>query len=198
MGRTRRRMLVLLLACALFAMPFFAGTTFGAEEEAEHVEEGWEAGLEIPRIINFVIIVFVLWLLLRKPLARYFANRREEIQKLLEEAVMARAEAQARVEEYREKMQKLEEEVAALRSEAEADRENLHRNLQEDARKSADRVVEQARVNIELERKRATDSLKTEASLLALELAEGLLKEHISPEDRERMDREFIEGLSEE
>jgi F-type H+-transporting ATPase subunit b len=198
MGRTGKSMVVLLLAVALFAVPLFAATGHGAEAGVENGGEGWNAKSEIPRIVNFVVIVVLLWFFLRKPLARYFANRREGIQKLLEEAVRARDEAEAKVEEYREKMRNLEQEVAALQSEAEGERENLRQSLLEEARKSADRVIEQARVNIDLERKRATDSLKTEASLLALELAEDLLKENISPEDRERINRECIEGLKEE
>ncbi len=195
MKRTARRKAVLFLACAVLFSMLFPVMAVSAEEGAAHGEEGWDARSEVPRMVNFVIIVVLLWFFLRKPIARYFANRREEIQRQLEEAIRARDEAEAKLEEYQGKVGNLEKELASMRTESEEARERLRQVLLEEARKSTDRVLEQARLNIELERKRAVDSLKTEASLLALELAEGLLKENISPEDRERINRECIEGL---
>ncbi len=195
MKRTARRKAVLLLACAFLFSMLSLVMAVSAEEGAAHGEEGWDARSEVPRMVNFVIIVVLLWFFLRKPIARYFANRREEIQRQLEEAIRARDEAEAKLEEYQGKVGNLEKELASMRTESEEARERLRQVLLEEARKSTDRVLEQARLNIELERKRAVDSLKTEASLLALELAEGLLKENISPEDRERINRECIEGL---
>lgn len=186
------------MACAFLFSIFSPVIAVSAEEGAAHGEEGWDAGSEVPRMVNFVIIVVMLWFFLRKPIARYFANRREEIQRQLEEAVRAREGAEAKLEEYQGKVSNLEKELASMRTESEEERERLRQVLLEEARKSADRVLEQARLNIELERKRAVDSLKTEASLLALELAEGLLKENISPEDRARINRECIEGLEED
>ena len=195
MKRTARRKAVLLLACAFLFSMLFPVIAVSAEEGAAHGEEGWDARSEVPRMVNFAIIVVLLWFFLRKPIARYFANRREEIQHQLEEAIRARDEAEAKLEEYQGKVGNLEKELASMRTESEEERERIRQVLLEEARKSTDRVLEQARLNIELERKRAVDSLKTEASLLALELAEGLLKENISPEDRERINRECIEGL---
>ena len=197
MRRTGVKIILILLVSALlfsFFMP--PAVAYAAEKAAEHSEEGgWNARTEIPRIVNFVIIVVMLWFFLRKPLARYFANRREEIERQLDEARRARDEAEAKAEEYRRKLLQLDQEVAAMRSESEKERENLRQVLLNEARNATDRVVEQARANIELERKRAIDSVRTEASLLALELAERLLKENIQPEDRERIDKECIEGL---
>ncbi len=193
--RCNRRTVLILLAALILSSLLIAPVFAAVGEAAGHNEEGWRAGTEIPRIINFVIIVVLLWFFLRKPLARYFANRREEIQRQLEEAIRAKDEAESKVEEYHTKLQSLEQEVAAMKAESERARENLRQMLMEEARKSTDRVIEQARVNIELERKRAVDSLKTEASLLALELAEDLLKENMNDEDRERINRECIDGL---
>lgn len=198
MRRTGANIIMILLVSALLSSFFMpAAVSYAAEKAAEHSEEegGWDARTEIPRIVNFVIIVVMLWFFLRKPLARYFANRREEIERQLDEARRARDQAEAKAEEYRQKLLQLEQEVAAMRSESEKERENLRQVLLSEARNAAGRVVEQARANIELERKRAIDSVRTEASLLALELAERLLKENIQPEDRERIDRECIEGL---
>jgi F0F1-type ATP synthase membrane subunit b/b' len=54
--------------------------------------------------VKFAVIVFVRWFFLRKLLACCFANCREEMQKLLKEAIRARDEAEAKGEEYRKKM----------------------------------------------------------------------------------------------
>ncbi len=190
-----RRIVLVLLAVVTLSSLLIAPVFAAVGEAAGHSEEGWRAATEIPRIVKFVVIVVLLWFFLRKPPARYFANRREEIQRQLEEAIRAKEEAESKVKEYQTKLQSMEQEVAAIKAESERARENLRQMLMKEARKSSDRVIEQARINIELERKRAVDSLKTEASLLALELAEDLLRENMNDEDRERINKECIDGL---
>jgi F-type H+-transporting ATPase subunit b len=196
MKRNFKIFILLVFACVMaISIVNLSTTAYAVEEGQEHLDESWDARTEIPRMVNFLIIVVLLWFVLRKPLAGYFSNRREQIQKMLEDAIRAKDEAEAKVEGYRQKISNLEQEVAAIKAESDRQSEVLSRNLREETDKAAERLTNQARVNIELERKKAADSLNNQASLLALELAETLLKQSIGPEDLERINRECIEGL---
>ncbi len=186
----RKTAVVLLLGIALLGIPLLAAA---AEEGVHHrVFDFWT---EFSRVINFLIVVVLLYFLLRKPLRRAMADRRERLVKAMGDAEESRAEAKRLLEEYTERTARLEQELSALRATAEEERRSLQGRILEEAREVTQRVMEQARLTIDQEAKKAEQRLKEKAASLALELAEEALKRELGPDDQRRFLKEYVSKL---
>ena len=70
-----------------------------------------------------------------------------------------------------------------------------HAFSQVEGRKVAQDVQAQVKQGIDIELQKAKTTLATEASLLSLDLAEGMIKEKIGAKDHERMVKEYIANV---
>ncbi len=163
---------------------------------SESAEGGHEAltfmGDWLPRLVNFAIIAFVVVYFMRKPVREFFQNRSVEIGKAMQESKEARERAVAALAEMERKMKDLETETDRLISDAKARGEKDKQALVEEGRKMASDIQTQVKQGIDVEVQKARTSLQTEAALLAVDIAEGRIKEKISGQDHERIVKEYI------
>ena len=135
-------------------------------------------------LISFGILAFILmkfgWPIILKSL-----NKRE---KDISEALNAAAEME-------ERMKKLKSDNEELLKQAKVERDEILRNARltseqiiEDARTKAtveaDRIVENARENINYEKLKAMHDLKNQIATLSIEIAEKLMKNELSDKQR--------------
>ena len=106
-------------------------------------------------------------------------------------------EAERSYAEARKKIENLENEVKEILANAEREKEEQIRRIQEETEVMISRIKEQARLASELEVKRAKMELQKEAVDLAVNLAENLLKEKLSPEDHKRLVEDYIAKVKE-
>ncbi len=157
----------------------------------------WDSWFEFSRVLNFLIVLFGLYFILRKPIRKAMDGRREGIVKAMEEAKEARAEAGRLREEYEKRTADLDEELAKMRVQAEADREALKARLLKEGAESAERILEHARFTIEQETKKAEQLIRARAAELALDLAEKALERELGPEDQRRFIKDYIAKVGE-
>ncbi|HXK24873.1 MAG TPA: ATP synthase F0 subunit B [Myxococcota bacterium] len=176
------RVLYAIVWLALAASPALAA---GGEEH------GGGEGLLWP-LLNFALLVGVLFYLTRKPIQAFFAERRRNIQSELGQAAELQRQAEERHAKWQRRLVDIERELDEIRrlgrERAEAEREQILA----DARESAARIERTARSAIEQELRRARETLRDEASNLAVDLASGLLRERVTDADRDRLLDEFI------
>jgi len=142
--------------------------------------------------LNLVILIAVLVYFARKPLQAYFEKRRGEIQGELQSAADQLATAESTYAKWQRRMIELEGELdeirATSRQRAEAERERII----QDARATAERIRRDATAAVELELRRARETLREEATQLAIELAGERLSREVTEADRDRLIDEFI------
>lgn len=149
------------------------------------------------RCLNFVLMLAILIYFVAKPFKKGMAARREGIAKALQEAEATRQQAEAKFAEYDAKLSKaageIEQIYAAIRQEGEQERERILANaremaakIQQEAEKSAATAVAKARLE-----------LRQEASLLAVTLAEELLKKGFTEADHVRLVEEYMQKVGE-
>ena len=144
------------------------------------------------RLLNFAIMVAILVKLGKKPLANFFASRREGIQQMLEELEAKRQEAEAKCEEYKSKLAALENETKKIVDEYIQEGEAEKQKIVEAAERQAQYVKEQASITIQQEMQAAKDSLQKEIAEASVATAEELLKKNMQFEDQERSVRDFM------
>jgi F-type H+-transporting ATPase subunit b len=167
-----------------------------ASEAAEGAHEAITfMGDWLPRLVNFAIIAGVVVYFMRKPAQDFFKNRSVEIAKALQESKEARERAVAALVDMERKIKDLEAETARMVADAQSRSEKDKLALIEEGRKVAQDVQTQVKQGIDIELQKAKTTLAAEASLLSLDLAEGMIKENIGGKDHERIVKEYISNV---
>ena len=177
-----------LIGCAVILFILTAGPAFAA---GGHYSDTQVKDL-LFRIMNFVVFFCILFYLLRKPVAKYFRERRENIARNLEYL-----ETQARnLEEQTEIMNR---QIAGIASE----RESILAQYERMGQKEADRIISEAKATaasiidkaqaaMDLEIKAARQALIEEIVKLSTEAAGDMVKESINDNDQKRLTAEFM------
>lgn len=133
----------------------------------------WTLGLQA---FNFLVLVWLLWRFLFKPVRRVIENRRQLAEQAFDEADAAKAAAEAEAERLRATqaglVQERQETINALHAEMASERTALLDAAREDAKK----LLDDARAHIADERRQALKEMKRELAETAAELAAALLR----------------------
>ena len=121
--------------------------------------------------INIFILFFAMSYLLFNPARDYLEKRRKKIAGDLEMAKSSRESALALQAEYEEKLRSINKEAEAIMDEARKKTKKQEAEILEEARAEAGRILDRASREIDLEKKKALEDVKTEivsiASLMA-------------------------------
>jgi F-type H+-transporting ATPase subunit b len=147
------------------------------------------------KVINMIILVGFLYWLLAKKIKEFFVGRREGIKMALEQARIAKEEAEQRYKEYSEKLEKATEEIAAISDMIKAQGLAEKERIIEDARKAAEKIKEDTQARFEQELKQAGSLLRAEAVKLSVDMAEELLKKNIKAEDHDAMVKDYLDKV---
>ena len=141
-----------------------------------------------------LLIGFLAWLLAPK-IKSFFAGRRQEIKESLENATVQKAEAEKQYREYAEKIDKASQEIDGIFEMIKAQGVVEKQKIIEDATKVAQKMKEDAQARIEQELKKASGQLRNEAVVLAVQMAEEILKKNITAQDHEAMVKEYMDKV---
>ncbi len=127
-------------------------------------------------VINFVILFGIGVWITRKVLPNGFAPRTAEIQKGIEEARKASAEANARLSEIENRLSKLDADISTIRATAEADFSVEEQRIKAAAEQDAKNVIAAAEQEINAATRIAQRELKAFVADLAVGMAEKKIK----------------------
>ena len=127
-------------------------------------------------LINFAILAAAGVWVVRKALPNGFTPRTAEIQKGIEEARRASAEAGARLSEIEGHLSRLDVEIAGIRSAAEGDFSAEEQRIKAAAERDAQQVVASAEQEIAAAARTAQRDLKAFVAGLAVDLAEKKIR----------------------
>jgi F-type H+-transporting ATPase subunit b len=144
-------------------------------------------------VINFIILVSVLIFGIKKAdLKGYFKKRTELIEQSLKEAREAKELAQKALAEVEERLKIKDKEIEDIVSSAKESGAIEKVRLTEEGVKLSEKILQQAKVNIEYEVKRAKEEIKGEAVEIAIELAEKKLKEKLTRDEQLKLLEESL------
>ncbi|MFN7013946.1 MAG: F0F1 ATP synthase subunit B [Bacteroidia bacterium] len=143
-------------------------------------------GLFFWQTVLFVGLIFLLRKFAWKPILNAVNDREEKIQGALKAA-----------EEAEKKMQALNNQSEALLKQAREDRDQILKEAREareamiseakvKASAEADKIIAQARETINNEKMAAITELKNQVAVLSIEIAEKILKEQLSGNDKQK------------
>jgi F-type H+-transporting ATPase subunit b len=185
---------IVVLVCLAVALVLIGPAAVWAASEGGH-ESGGLISLDkslIVQAINFLILLFILKRLLYKPFLAKMEERTQAIQKSLDEAQAARAQAARQQEENETRLRAAHAEAAAIRAQAMKEASEEQKRLVEAARAESQRLVEGAKAQMDADVRRAREELRREVADLATAVAEKLVRRSLRDEDHRRIVAEAI------
>lgn len=183
---------LMLYASLLFVICLvYSGIASGAEGAAHGglwEEYRW-------KILNFAILVAVLAYFMNKPLKEFLRKRTELIEKTLREAKEAKELAEKALAEVEERLKLKDKEMEEILSRTRLSADKEKDLLIQQGEQMKDKILEQAKNNIDYELRLAKEAIKAEAVELAMELAEKKLKDKLTREEQTRLIEESLKRM---
>ncbi len=155
-----------------------------------------------PGLMIWTLIIFALfWYLIGKfgfrPIQNALKKREVDIQESLDEAKRAREEMSNLVADNERLLIEAREERAKIIKEAKEVKASMIEAAKDEARNEAKRLVVNAKQDIENQRKAAMTDLKNQVGLMAVEIAEKVLRRELdNKNDQEKFVRELVSDIN--
>jgi len=157
------------------------------------LEFRWDAF--VLTIVNFLVLVALLYRFLHKPLLEVLEKRRKRIEDARKDAEAKAKQASQTRQQYERKIKAIQRERDTLLSEARRKAEEASEALIAQARRQAEREVANLRADYENERRQALRDLEADILAVSLETAQAILKKLTDADVENRLREQLIEAL---
>ena len=149
-------------------------------------------GLLFWQIVVFMALFFLLSKMAWKPILASLKERETSIQTALDAAEKAKAEMASLKSDNEKLLKEARAERDHILRDARDAANKLHEQAQTDAKKNADKIIEEAKAAINVEKQSALRDVRAVVAKFSLEIAEKLIKKNLSG-DKEQ--KELVEGF---
>jgi len=167
-----------LFVTAAWALPVLAAE--GAEQHDPWLDFLWKT-------VNFAILAGILYLVLRKPVAKSLREAAQRARQMLGDARASADLMDKRFQDQRRNLENLQSELERLRQEAHQDTAAEAAQLKNEAQAVAARLTSQIDQQVELARRHALHSIRQELAEEAVKLAETLLREKLDSKGQSKL-----------
>src|SRR2546421_4260813 len=152
-------------------------------------------GLIIWTLVVFGILLVLLWRFAFPAILKSVEERERRIQKQLDEAEKANAEAQRLLEEHKKQIAAARSEAQEILAKAKTVAQKERELLLAKAREEYDALLNRARKDIDAETEKAILALRREAVELSIAAASRVIEANLDNEANRRLVTEFLESL---
>lgn len=147
-------------------------------------------------VFNWLLLVLILVVFAAKPLRAFLGARRGAMEDAIREAAAAKAQAQARYEEYSARLAQLDQELARLRSDIERAAEEDRQHILQEAEQAATRLKRDTETLVRQHAEALERQVRGEVVTAAVAAAERVLRESIQPDDQRRLADAYREEVA--
>ena len=143
-------------------------------------------GLVFWMIVSFSIILFILRKFAWKPVLNMIKERENSIEDAIQSAEKARKEMKDLQASNEKILAEARLEKDNMMKEARDAKESILNEAKAKAKEEADRIISSARETIQNEKNAAVTELKNQVALLSIEIAEKILKQNLSGDEKQK------------
>jgi len=149
------------------------------------------------QVVAFCGLIFLLNLLLFRPIRRTLDERVRRIQESMEEADRVKQQAARADEEYAMRVEAAQRQAQVIEDEGREQARQEREDILEQAHAEAKRLLEDARTQIDLERRDAARETRRQVASLAILAAGRLIGETLDERKHQRLVEEYLTALEE-
>ena len=146
--------------------------------------------------VIFLILLAILWRWGWPQILQSVEERERRIQKLVDDAEKANAEAQRLLDEHKKQIAAARNEAQEILAKAKIVSQKERETLLAKAREEYDALLTRARKDIEAEKEKAILALRREAVELSIAAASRVIEANLDTDANRRLVTEFLEGLA--
>lgn len=147
--------------------------------------------LFIAQLINFAIVLFVLWKFAWKPLLAIMNERQNKIEEGIDNAKKAESDLQMAELNYNKRIKEAEFEYSKVLNDAESKAEKMIENAKEKARIEIEKLTTKARLALKEEKAELEKEIKEKTVEIAFSVAEKILGEKLDV----KKEKKFIDSI---
>ena len=152
--------------------------------------------LLIAQIINFLILLLILYKFLYKPILHLLENRKEKIEKSLRDALKLEEELTKTKEFKEQELGKAKREAQQIIEQTQKNAETLGQELKEKTKKEVEKLVIEAKSRVAEEKEKMLTEVKKEATFLVVAAAEKVVGKIIDEKTQRKLIEETLEEVS--
>lgn len=147
-------------------------------------------------VLNWLLLVVILVVFARKPVRAFLGARRSVMEDAIREASAAKAQAQARYDEYTARLAQLDQELARLRADIERAAEEDRKHILQEAQHASARLKSDTETLVRQHAEALERQVRGEVVTAAVAAAERVLRESIQPTDQQRLADAYREDVA--
>lgn len=165
----------------------------GSTGVAELFGLNWK--LFIAQLINFSIILLVMWRFVFRPVSKALAERTTKIENSLAEAERITADRETFDSWKNKEISGVRQEAAEIITQAKGDAERVRSEITETAKTDATKIMERGKVQLNEEKDKAVQEIKAEIADMVVKATETILKKKMDSASDQALIKEAIESL---
>ena len=178
------------------------GLILASEGSGNGDTSGWmekwlsfDPGLFLWTIVTFFIVLAILKWKAWGPLINALDKREEDIREALASAEKARQDAEKASSEYEDMMRKAQAEAQQIVSDGKAAGERVKNDIQSAANDNANDIIEKAKAQIDAERRKAIQEIKSSVVNLSMDAAAKVIERNLDSDDNRKLVDQALEGI---
>lgn len=152
----------------------------------------------VAQVISFLILLFALRLFAWKPILGILDKRKERITLEFKKIDSLQGELNLLKADYAEKLAEIEETARQKIQQGIFEAKKIAEGIKEGAREEADKIIQEAKANINEELARAKEELKERIIELTLAATENIIQEKYTEKDDARIIADFLDKIGKE
>jgi F-type H+-transporting ATPase subunit b len=154
-------------------------------------------GLVFWQLIGFLVLLFLLKKFAWKPILNSLNAREDSINEALEAANVAKNEMRMLQAENEKLLDQARLERDKILNDALVAAKNIREEARQEASQIGNKIIEDAKAVIEIEKQAALTEMKNQVAILSLEIAEKLLRKELSNEKAQKvLVQDYIKDLN--
>ena len=150
----------------------------------------------LAQIINFLLLVALLRAVAYKPVARLLQQRSDKIKSDLNQAEADRKAAEQTLAQYKAQLSDAHKKAQEIVEKANLTARQEHDAAVAETRREIERMKQTAQAEIENERNRAFEDMKSQIVSLSLAAAGKVVAKNIDTKENDKLVNDFIAGLN--
>ena len=144
-------------------------------------------GLALWTVVSFLLFWFIMARVAWKPIVNAIHQREVDIQESLDAASKARAEMSDLQDESEKLLNEARLERSKMLKEAKETGEKLVKEAKDNAGKEAAKIINDAQLEIDNQKKQALTEVKSKAGMMAVNVAEQLLRKELADKEQQKV-----------
>jgi len=148
--------------------------------------------------VNLVILLGILVYFLKDSVRNFLVERKGAISSEIDHAQHTITEAKSKYEEYAQKLKGIEDEINNIKESIVKQGQTEREEILRQASIASENIKKEAQETIEFEAARAKQEIQSEVVTLALQIAEKVIKENLTENDKQRFVDDFTNNVGDE